>query len=930
MKKTAILSVLAILAAATGLATTALADSLVGYMPGRLLLDLEPGFTPTVEKRVDGLSVDDPGLQGVVDRYGGVGLAPLHPYLKHAEKAAAEPLRRQWIVEFDAAADLDEVAAACAALPGVAKVWKDEIRKLHAAVPDDPDLDLQWYLRNEVYGRKDVRWLGGLAETSGDSNVVIAIIDSGVDWQHPDLGGTNADHTDGCIWMNWDEYFGTPGVDDDGNYYVDDMRGWDFVTNSTSPWPGEDATGADNDPMDFGGHGTGCAGCAAAVTNNGVGISGTAPGCKIMALRAGWLQSAGGQPQGVVSMAFASLAIRYAADNGGDIINCSWGSSSYLYSSLNYAVSAGLIICNAAGNDSDTIPEYLDTYSGSISVAALNEFDQKASFSNWGSWVECAAPGDNIYTTYFDYATGTSTYDQVDGTSFASPITAGVIAMLWSANPGLNRTQIMNLLYDTCDDVDYANPGIPGLLGAGRPNLLTALGDSFHQVPDEFEDMFDAVNECAAGDTIAMPSSHVVGSVMMIYDKEISYLGGWDDTYTTRDPENDPTVVNGSTATPAMVVNPGAGAAVVVDGFRLTGGTGMHFSSIPYTGKYGGGLVVLGDATLRNLDVTGNTTGNIIEEGGGGGVLLMNSSAVMENCTIHDNSSVYGWGVYVYNGAPTLSGCRIYDNFTNDNFIYYPLGGGVYVHGGDLTLDGCVVSGHDGLLDGGGLYLSETSASTLIGNTFVANEATGSGAGLYALNATATLENNIVAFNTGNGVEGSSATLTFNCNDVYGNTAEYVGLTDPTGSDGNVSEDPRFCDFDLEVYTISDASPCHPDNSGGCGQIGALGEGCTEGNAVEDGEAPLRFAVQPNYPNPFNPKTTIRFALPEAAATTLRVYDVAGRLVRTLLAHQLPAAEHAIDWHGDDEEGRRVPAGVYFYRLQAGPYLHVGQMALIK
>ncbi|MBU1676275.1 S8 family serine peptidase [bacterium] len=962
MKRTAMLTVFSILALASCVATTTMADSLVGYLPGRVLLDLEPGFTPTVTKTAAGLIVDDSGFQRLNDRFAAETLEPLHATVISADKAAADVLRRQWVVEMDRDADLDEAVAAYTALPGVRQAYKDEIRTLHIAVPDDPLLVQQWYLRNLGYGNKDIRWMGGWAEAQGDSNIVIAIIDSGVDWQHPDLGGTNADHTDGCIWINWTEYFGTPGVDDDSNGRLDDIRGWDFVTNSTSPWPGEDATVADNDPMDFAGHGTGCAGCAAAVTDNGVGISGTSGGSNIMALRAGWLRSDG---IGVVSMAFVAQAITYATSMGADIINCSWGSSSYLYSSLNNAVANGVVIVNAAGNDSDDIPEYLDTYSGSISVAALNQYDQKASFSNYGIWVEISAPGDNIHTTWYNHGTASSTYATVDGTSFSSPITCGVIALLWSADPGLTRTEVINLMYDTCDNLDAANPSLVGWLGAGRANLLTALGDNFQKVPDEFADYFDAVNEAAPGDTIAVRGSHGLSGPVTIWDKSLYHLGGWDETYDTRDPAGNPTVITGTSSTTAMLVPDSIGPDVVVDGFRCTGGTGQYFNGIPYTGSFGGGIVINGDAILRNIDVTGNGTGNIIEGGGGGGVIFNDSAATMENSTIHDNTSLYGCGVYVYGGSPTLVDCDIYDNAPSDNFLFYPLGGGLYVTDTDLTMTGCRVYGHTGLrsggglyvadnagataLDmslsvvsgnsatdtGGGLYLSSTGVNTLTGNTFVDNDAASAGGGIYILSSTATLANNIVAFNTGTGVEASASALNLTCNDVYGNTAaEYAGVTDPTGSDGNVSVDPAFCDAVAGDYTIEDTSPCMPAQSGGCGQIGALGQGCTGGTGIDDGPgqgpAPSRFAVEPNFPNPFNPSTMLRFSLPEASVTTLRVYDVAGRLVRTLIDGEMPAAVHAVEWRGESDDGRRVAAGVYFYRIRAGDHSHIGQMALIK
>ncbi len=225
--------------------------------------------------------------------------------------------------------DLDEVEAAYEALPEVEQVRFVDICKMYDAyLPNDPGIaGQQWYLRNTNVGGGDIRALGGWAEALGDSNIVVCILDSGVDWHHPDLGGTHPDKVNGAIWTNWTEYYGSAGVDDDGNGFIDDIRGWDFV-NGVTGWPDEDTQTPDNDPMDYESHGTNCSGCVAAITNNGIGIAGTAPGCKIMAVRAGWLPD--GDGQGVVRMDWASQGIVYAANNGAKIINCSWGSASSL------------------------------------------------------------------------------------------------------------------------------------------------------------------------------------------------------------------------------------------------------------------------------------------------------------------------------------------------------------------------------------------------------------------------------------------------------------------------------------------------------------------------------------------------------------------------------------------------------------------------
>jgi len=256
----------------------------------------------------------------------------------------------------------------------------------------------------------------------------------------------------------------------------------------------------------------------------------------------------------------------------------------------------------------------------------------------------------------------------------------------------------------------------------------------------------------------------------------------------------------------------------------------------------------------------------------------------------------------------------------------------------DFSLSGSLVAGNTGNYVGGGVYLLSVAAATLTGNTIVENYSSGGGAGVNLQSTDAVLTANIVAFNDGsqsvaNGINAGSSTPTFSCNDVFGNTTgDYGGVTDPTGSNGNISTDPLFCDAANGDYTLYDNSPCLPDASGGCGQIGAFGQGCSQGTDVDDdtGETPRVFAVEPNYPNPFNPETTIRFALPEAARTRVLVYDLAGRRVRTLVDRRLDAAVHTVRWDGRDDAGHDLPSGVYFYRVEAGEHRFTDRMALIR
>jgi len=214
---------------------------------------------------------------------------------------------------------------------------------------------------------------------TGNNNVIIAVTDTGVDYNHPDLSSN--------IWLNNDE-IADNSIDDDSNGFIDDIRGWDFWND-------------DNDPMDLNNHGTHVSGTIAAVGNNNQGVAGVNWAAKIMAVR--FLNSGGSGTLGD-----AILSINYAVQNGAKIINASWGSSSYsqsLYDAILAAKNAGVLFIAAAGNsgrNTDVTPHYPSSYSldNIISVAATDQGDFLTSWSNYGvNSVDVGAPGKNIYST---------------------------------------------------------------------------------------------------------------------------------------------------------------------------------------------------------------------------------------------------------------------------------------------------------------------------------------------------------------------------------------------------------------------------------------------------------------------------------------------------------------------------------------------------
>jgi len=414
----------------------------------------------------------------------GARLEPMFRGEPHPDRSDAPELAAFWRVHLPEDVPLAAALATLRATPGVASAAPIAWLPV-SAVPNDS----LWGLSTWFYqpSRRDVHAPEAWDVTTGDTSVVIAILDTGVSPWHPDLAGTAAGER-GNLWTNWAEAAGAAGVDDDGNGFVDDVAGWDFVALSspTNVTPGEDWRDADNDPSDVAGHGTKVAGIAGALTDNARGVAGTAWRTRLMPLRVAWSEV--GRPLGIVDMSYAAEAIRYAQRNGASVVNCSFETADEggLLAAARAAMRAGVTIVNAAGNGTPfTALAEMDEV---IAVAATDANDAVAGFSNTGPYVDLAAPGVDVAGP-FVVAAGpdsigvrTPSYDRAfDGTSFAAPIVAGAAALLQSqaraaGGPPLDPREVQLRLFDTADDIAAQNPSASGY-GAGRLNLARALGD---------------------------------------------------------------------------------------------------------------------------------------------------------------------------------------------------------------------------------------------------------------------------------------------------------------------------------------------------------------------------------------------------------------------------------------------------------------------
>jgi len=326
------------------------------------------------------------------------------------------------------------------------------------ATGDDPNFSKQW-------GMNDIGVKDAWKVSTGSPEMIVAVIDTGVDYTHEDLLPN--------LWRNGKEVAGN-GKDDDNNGYVDDMIGWDFVSNDNLPYD------LAVDPMDLlmgggnPGHGTHCAGNVAAKGNNALGIAGVAPNVKIMSLR--FISE-----KGEGTSADAIKAIKYAVDNGAKVLSNSWGSegedpaedaeNKALREIIAYAQEKGVLFVAAAGNghqgvgydnDSDEAPAYPASYDHEtiISVAALDMKNELGAFSNWGTkTVDIGAPGVDVYSTvvggsYNNYVIDIGPFQiSWDGTSMAAPHVAGAAALYWSANPSKSWKEVKEAIIASAQKV---------------------------------------------------------------------------------------------------------------------------------------------------------------------------------------------------------------------------------------------------------------------------------------------------------------------------------------------------------------------------------------------------------------------------------------------------------------------------------------------
>ena len=339
---------------------------------------------------------------------------------------AARALENIYKLNFAQSADIPSIVKIYSANPAVAYA-EPNYKVSTNQIPNDPRYPEQW-------GPDKIQAPLAWDVTTGSSQVIVAVIDTGVDYNHPDLSAN--------IWSD----------------PITGQHGYDFFNK-------------DNDPMDDNGHGTHCSGIANAVTNNSVGIAGISWNSRIMAVK--FLSASGSG-----SIDDGASAIRWAADHGADVLSNSWGGGGYSETvnlAIEYAHSLGCVVVAAAGNDNTNQIFYPAGYEHVISVSATDQNDVKAYFSNYGYWVDVAAPGVSILSTVPSSSVSLgdpSGYKLLNGTSMACPHVSGLAALIVGSHPEFSDADVLSVLKATADDILSANTSY---IGQGRINCRKAL-----------------------------------------------------------------------------------------------------------------------------------------------------------------------------------------------------------------------------------------------------------------------------------------------------------------------------------------------------------------------------------------------------------------------------------------------------------------------
>ena len=840
-----------------------------------------------------------------------------------------------------------------------------EVVSRKSTFPNDPLIEFQWALsRIQAFEAWEIE--------KGSPEIIVGIVDSGIKWNHEDLRANiwiNEAELPGII-IDWDNGIitGGDGEDNDGNGFIDDILGWDFHATTSG--------GQSNNPFqNYSGstHGTHVAGIVAAVGDNGIGIIGIAPNIKILSTKHTAFDHS--DPTGTF---FRPVdGIYYMVDTGAHIINNSWGSlgnEELIGLAVAYAMEHNVLVIAAAGNRNSNAPEFPASNPYVISVAATNADDSKATFSSFGENVNISAPGIAIHSTFFNTA-GEDIYTNQNGTSMASPIVAGVAALMLSQNPRLPLTKLKDLLYSSVDPIDLVNPAFIGRLGAGRVNAFNSV---ISAIPYN--------NDIAISKLTGLSSISIYNSTP--FTVEI-YNNGWNlaSYYEIQ------LIRLGSDIPLVSVFGPDiesyTSSSITLDWIPTTAGLHQIFARVYWSLDENSGN---NNSDIINVFVLRPGVFEIYV-GDPDSEIYRNDSFISYFRQDSITQTIYlenelELGIILdftvtFSGAPTLPASGIVvdiymtttekDDFEN-NTDWIPYSYFTKVFSGVLPVNNAgqreiklnltnpfeynegnlvvmAIKDHNAWAgrDNGFLFSEMDKYRTI----FWGSDSPGSPntnpfptanirlAGIT--NMEFTIDTSILNLpkpaNLVANVVDSTVILTWEPSPIdFDNSRSFIGynvyrnevlLTEAPilvlyFSDNNVSIG-TFMYYLTAVYMFGESDPLY-----------VLVDVVSE---LEETFLPTQTSLIGNFPNPFNPETRIKYQISErrnhdtesmTQFVNITIYNIRGQRVRTLVNEFKIPGFHSVEWNGKDDSNRAVGSGIYLYRMSTGDYTSIRRMVLLK